>query len=262
MEDSSADEKDRKKVQILFSFLTVLTFFIPYCVGWSWKFAPGTVLVVCFGATAYPKSWKTKFGLQLDKSDLVKTIVFTLSFSVLSHFIIQWILSKSGLECRSSTDWMWRVSPIFQAFNEEMILRAWLLGTLLHRFKSAQFVSVASALFFSLLHGFLYRYSMEGVVVLHPLTLLNLTLFGIICNSLYFSYNHIGFGAALHIGWNLTRFSGPILNHGHQLLEGETFNLIEGSWLISALLVSLLSCLVLRRYIHKQLLPNRPLTQT
>ena len=71
--------------------------------------------------------------------------------------------------------------------------------------------------------------------------MLNLFLFSFICNQLFFITQHIGFGVALHAGWNLAKFSryyfpSHDLQKIEQITEGDTFNMFEGSLLITLIL--------------------------
>ncbi len=60
------------------------------------------------------------------------------------------------------------------------------------------------------------------------------------------AFRHIGFGLALHAGWNLTRFSGDFIYQDEVMHEGATFNLLEGSGYLATLLLFILCAWLLR----------------
>lgn len=223
----------QKKVLLI---LFVLVFLVPYTSGWSWKFPLTSLLLFPLAKILWPRNWRTHLGLAFDKATWVRVLLLTASVFVLSHYLVPYLAQRGGYEYFPFVHWRWKISTVFQVLNEEVVLRALLLSALFRVFRSSVLVSLFTALVFSLLHWILYRYSIEGAVVLTPMTLLNLTLFGLICNLFYLRYNHIGYGYALHLGWNLTRFTGACILNNRPLQEGKTFNLIEGSGEVAFLL--------------------------
>lgn len=97
---------------------------------------------------------------------------------------------------------------------------------------------------FSFLHLLLY-YAGSLHTTLELTTLLTLFFFALAANSLYLTFNHIGFGYVIHLAWNWWRFSSDILKDGVLLNEAQSFNAFEGSWpVFTFVLVLTLMCLV------------------
>ena len=216
--------------------IALVAFAFPYFVDLRWKFAIGTVLFFAFLKLALGKSWRKDAGLKIPKRQAWLVLGLTGTLFLISRALIPHLLIGNPIAFVWHEDWVWRASPFLQVLNEEIVLRALLLGFLAKQIRSERAISWGAALLFMLLHWLFYRYNVKGPAFLSPLTLLNLFIFGLVCNSLYLKTRHIGFGFALHAGWNLTRFGGVYYLDKQLVAEGITFNSIEGSLWLTALM--------------------------
>jgi membrane protease YdiL (CAAX protease family) len=221
--------------------MVVITFF-PYFLGTAWKFFLAAALLLCFlKITSAPGTWLKRGGLAIPSSQLKWVVLLGLIIFCLSKLYLDFYLPRAGIVYYSFKNPWWRASPWFQCLNEEIVFRALLLSALFKKFPYRFTVSVTAALVFTGLHWFLYAFNEVAAVQLTPLTLFNLFFFGMVCNAFYLRYQHIGFGFALHAGWNLTRFTryyySGLKPSAPAISEGMSFNLIEGSWFLSALIL-------------------------
>lgn len=183
--------------------------------------------------------------------------IATVACVFLLRFVIFYLFEKNGLIWDEPPWWppvdaRQRLISVFHVALEEMVLRAALLESLrsvLLR-TSRRFAFLASsrvqllilvllpALAFTTLHEGLYRH-LEGRSLVWA-THLNLFLLGSFLNALYLRCGHIGWGYALHLGWNISRFRAelrPLSDPGGPVLsEGETFNHVESDPVITAAL--------------------------
>ena len=141
--------------------------------------------------------------------------------------------------------------PLFQSLNEEILLRAVLLGLLATCFVKAAtgsgsmlaitrltnsqrwIITVAAAAVFSILH--LVYYNLISQINPGPVALLTLFFVGFALNGFFVRTGHILFGVAIHAGWNLARFGGrfystdPASGALTYVNYAQTFDFLEGS---------------------------------
>jgi hypothetical protein len=121
---------------------------------------------------------------------------------------------------------------MFYTLNEEIVLGAILLFTMVHRWKIKPMVaSLCLALFFSLIHYVFYKWIFLDRGVLGIPALITLFLVGFVRNSLIIQTGHIGYSWALHFGWIAIMFGSnhTYLNTNMSVTEPERFNLYLGS---------------------------------
>ena len=110
-------------------------------------------------------------------------------------------------------------------------MRAALLTLLLGIMPRPKIVIPAMAAVFSVGHWVFYNWLGAPI---GSASLVTLFAFGVIGNTLFVKYGHIGYGLALHYAWNFYRFNTRYSVDGRPLQEGETFNYIEGdAWIVA-----------------------------
>ncbi len=129
----------------------------------------------------------------------------------------------------------------FQTFNEELVFRALILNGLLKiGFRKWQIILVPAFLF-TVFHWIFYHFNIvpENRGDIEITALVTLFLFGMTTNAIFLKTKNIAMPWALHCGWNFNRFGGVITSlNGHEyqvIREYMSFNLLEGSWLITVL---------------------------
>lgn len=218
--------------------LIISSFLLPYSIHRYWKFELALGLTLLWSSLRWGSQWPKHTGLQIHSRDLLLCILLCFFIYLLGAYCIPIQAAKSGVQFVQDFFWPWRIAPLFQAVNEEIVLRALFLGYLSKFFRNNTYVSLIAALTFTVLHWALYHFNtFYAPIDLVPLSLINLFLFGFVCNDLFFRSGHIGYGAALHVGWNLTRFGGSFLYDEQNVPEGQTFNLIESSPFLTCSLV-------------------------
>lgn len=226
------------------SLLLVVSFSLPYVLDFQGKFLFASVGVLAALYLTVQSRTMTVAGLKCSPKHLAISVLILAIVFLFSNWLINTHTERLGLTVLPYEGIEWRLSPVFQVLNEEIVTRALLLGFLIRFFRQQWIVSAAAAAAFTGLHYLLYRFSLHAQVDLLPLTLFNLFLFGLLCNSLFLTWRHIWLGYAIHLGWNLNRFTKDFLMSGTPAREGMTFNFFEGSiWLTAVLLVGLFAVL-------------------
>jgi membrane protease YdiL (CAAX protease family) len=217
----------------------------------AWRFVLVTPVLIAITAWFFRKNWANVLGFPTRIKQLVACAIVGIAGFLVFHFFINFVLRDGGYRilppdngdylsffgsfpiiCRT----LWRIC---QPLNEEIVLRALLLGFFARYFNHRAYLAILSALVFSLLHWLLYYYGVLAVK-LELSTLLTLFFFALAANALYLTFGHIGFGFVIHMTWNWWRFSGNIIRGDIILNEPQTFNALEGSAPVF-LLVSILS---------------------
>jgi membrane protease YdiL (CAAX protease family) len=205
----------------------------------AWRFSLVTLAIVAVAAWFFRNDWPTILGLPTNRKQFSSCLVAAVAAFVIFFFFIDFVLSQSGHQISRSFDAMseffgrfplvsWTLSRICQPLNEEIVLRALLLGFFARYFTHRAYLAILAALMFSLLHFILYYFG-SLATILDLSTLLTLFFFGLAANALYLTFNHIGYGFVIHMAWNWWRFSGDIVKDGVMLNEPQGFNVIEGS---------------------------------
>jgi hypothetical protein len=192
--------------------LTALTL-LPYAQINAWGF-------VASAAGIHSLRTLKSLGAQIPLKTCFKLLIMIAIIAPLANTLIHSLLAQNSttLHPERWSPWL-RSRPLSQAWVEEIMLRGVLLTWLLTRFKSKRLswlIPLGHAAFFSLLHAALYGMQGDWIGVTPLITLF---FFGIICNELFLKSGHIGWGYALHVSWNLTRFGGDYLDAGNTLLR-------------------------------------------
>lgn len=217
-------------------------FVAPYTIDGWWKFLVATVVIVgCERTLSGPKSYISNLGLKLSLRSVVLSFTFLGVFWALSRAIIFPIADAKGLVSQiEKYGYHIYLLTFFQALNEEMLLRAKLLNTLERKLKNPSAVNVIVSTVFVALHFVFYRFGHQQRP-LDILVLATLLFFSLAMNAVYQHYRHIGYTAALHIGWNFSKLgeTWAWIDSGRDLHEVDNFNFIEGSLTVFGLSVAL-----------------------
>jgi membrane protease YdiL (CAAX protease family) len=259
----------------IFYPLIALVFFWPY--GWpvnfgaelgAWRFSLSTPGLLICAAIFLKKDWPTVLGFPKSLKQIVLCLVACPVAFLAFYLFIDFVLIYGGYQQLTFVNidsgffgsypllsrTLWRIC---QPLNEEIVLRALLLGFFAHFFTHRAYLAIIAALIFSLLH-FLIYYGALGER-LDVLTLLTLFFFGLAANALYLTFNHIGFGYVIHLAWNWWRFSGNIVKDGVTLNEPQTFDALEGSIPVFIFVTVLSLVCIVGLVVHEVKIRRRPL---
>jgi len=205
--------------------LCLAAYLVPYLAlsGW-WRFIPSTAVILAAGWMLVGPRALRFFGLQLTLRDLLVTLVVLGLAMVATHYVLTSYVG-SYLDVVRTATLRSHVHQFFQVLNDELLMRAALLTVVLRAWPQPRAVILVVAALFSLAHAAFYGL---GGIAIEPSTLLTLFAFGMIGNTLFVRFGHIGYGLALHYAWNFHRFNTRYYLDGRGLWEGQSFNYIEG----------------------------------
>lgn len=207
-------------------------YLVPYfLLSTWWRFIPSTLLIIATGAWVFRKDALRFFGLRLTARAVISTLALFGLAVLASHYVFADYVA-TFLEVVRTPTARSRVHQFFQVLNDELVMRAALLTLVYGVLPRSKIVITAMAAVFALSHWAFYGWLGVGI---GPWALLTLFAFGVIGNTLFMKYGHIGYGFALHYAWNFYRFNTTYHLDGRSLREGETFNYIEGNaWIVAA----------------------------
>ena len=206
---------------------------------------PSTVLIWGCARLAWNGSWQVKLGLRARPADLWFAVLMFAAVYVVGAWLIGRILGQEGfVPGPVSENLGWRYLSVFQALNEEMVLRALLLTWLSRHVSNPIALCVLIAAVFALAHGVYYAL-VPGDVILSSSALLSLFLFGFAGNMIFMQSGSIATSYAIHVAWNVNRFGQDWMDAstGLAMPEGLGFNLVEGN--ISVIVTALMLVLVI-----------------
>jgi hypothetical protein len=190
----------------------------------------------------FPKSWRKNLGIQGNyKLLLISVLLLTPVYYLVNYLIIN-LYQTSGVHCEANP-LLWKLVPIFQAFNEEIFLRALLTNLLLKYFKSMNLINLLLSVSFMLLHYMFYRYgSQQNALPLIALGTLFFFSYG--ANLIYFKTQSIFIPYIIHVCWSLNKFgySCYFIANNQYVSEAMSLHLIEGDYL--TFIISILFVLV------------------
>lgn len=216
----------------------IIAFLVPYNLDTWWKFFAASAAILVIGRWLWRGDALRVLGLAIPKRELVLSGILTVLFAILVRVLVLNVCTANHIVFDSSMyHWGWKVNPMAQVLNEEMVFRALLLAGLVRLFRNPMLAATLSSVAFAAAHWVLYS-AMNGIS-LPATTLTTLFAFGMASSLLFLRFGHIGYSYALHLGWNLTKLEGTFINQSvqppHRLHEGEGFVLIEGAPIITAL---------------------------
>jgi hypothetical protein len=167
---------------------------------------------------------------------ILKSIILVVIIAGCSLLIQKYIGNKNEILI-SYNDWRDYYHVFFYVLNEEIILGAILLFSIVYKWKFKPILaSICLAVVFSLIHFVFYRWVFADRGLLGISTLVTLFLVGFVRNSLILHTGHIGYSWALHFGWIAIMFGSRHTNLSTNMYvsEIESFNIYLGS---SAMLI-------------------------
>ena len=214
-----------------------------------WAFIPATVAIVAALRLLLGREWLDYAGLKLPPVHALLAVVAFVLIATGSNMLLRHVYEAGGLRADAPVieD---QIGFLFQAFNEEILFRALLIGLLIQWIPSAPVVSLGAAFLFAAAHFLLYRFGTLHMVL--SLTALATLFFaGVAMNNLYLAFRHIGFSWALHAGWNVVWLPATIYDAAthERLYEPQIFDRVLGSPTVvaAACVLAILSFVLLAR---------------
>ena len=220
------------RIALLFTLLILIYVLFSYSFLGDWLFSSiGSILIIFLSYLIWGKSFLKQIGLQLNLPTIAKSIILVVIIAGCSLLIQKYIGSKNDIRIEYY-NWRDYYHVLFYVLNEEMVLGAILLFTLVYKLKVRPIVaSICLAVCFALIHYVFYRWVFADRGILGISTLVTLFLVGFVRNSLIIQSGHIGYSWALHFGWIAIMFGSrhTNLNTNIYFSELESFNIYLGS---------------------------------
>lgn len=217
----------------LLAGVAAVAYLLPYfsLPGTWWRAIPSTGVILVLAGLVFGEQAVAFLGLRLTpRASLITLVVFAVA-AFASNEAIEAIVAAGPLRASSHRGLLAGVHQFFQVLNDEMILRAAVLTLVLRVWPYPKSIALGCAFLFSVAHHVVYR--LHGVHIGAD-ALLTLFSFGVLVNLLFLRFGHIGYGWALHYGWNLMRFGSVYAVDGRYLSEGTSFNYLEGNGWVAA----------------------------
>ena len=214
---------------------------------WAFILVAGTLVVVL--RLVIGQQWTKYAGLALSRKQAVLAAIVFAMVAIGSRLLLPLVYEAAALKVKAPAieDQM---GFMFQAFNEEILFRALMIGFILQYVRSTYLISLGLALIFAAAHFLLYRFGTLQMALSMP-ALATLFLAGVAMNYLYLAFRHIGFSWALHAGWNMVWLPATFYDAttNGRLREPEIFDRVLGTPAIvaAAAATALLSFALLRR---------------
>jgi membrane protease YdiL (CAAX protease family) len=176
------------------------------------------------------QQWANYAGLKLSSAHAWLAIVAFALIAAGSQMLLHHVYEAAGLRA-TAPPLKDQIGFLFQAFNEEILFRAALIGLLIQFVPSAPVVSLGSAFLFAAAHFLLYRFSNPMHLALSTAALATLFFAGVAMNNLYLAFRHIGFSWAIHAGWNVVWLPATIYDAAtnERLHEPQIFDRVLGA---------------------------------
>ena len=217
---------------LLFTLLILIYVLFSYSFLGDWLFSSlGTLLIIILSYLIWGRGFLEKLGLKFKLQTIVKSIILVVIVAGCSIFVLKYIGNKNGIRMEYY-NWRDYYHVLFYVINEEIVVGAILLFTLVYKWKMrALVVSICVAAGFALLHFVFYRWIFADRGVLGISTMITLFLVNFVRNNLILQTGHIGYSWALHFGWIAIMFGS---RHTHvstniYVSELESFNTYLGS---------------------------------
>lgn len=224
--------------------ICIAAYLFPYVsmLGAWWRWLPSTIVILIVGGAFHGASTAGFFGLKMSlKAAVAIVALFFVLLPVFSYVLFD-VLNEPPLHVQSHGHTLKQLGQFFQVLNDEILVRAAMLTILLGRFAHPKTVGVLLAGFFAVGHHFLYAFYGSHIDWEAMVTLFS---FGTIANLLFVRVGHIGYSLALHYAWNFHRFNSSYSFGGYHVAQGDTFNLIEGSTIVSTSVFITALCVLL-----------------
>jgi hypothetical protein len=200
-----------------------------------WAYALATAAILVALRFLLGQQWANSAGLKLHPLDALAALAAFALVAAGTKMLLPGIYAANHL-----TAGLPKIEQqfgfLFQAFNEEILFRALMIGLVLQYARSAALVSLGLAFVFSAAHFLLYRFGTLHMVLSVP-ALATLFFAGATMNNLYLAFRHIGFSWALHAGWNVIWLPAAAYDAVTKLPlhEPQLFNRVLGSPMIAAI---------------------------
>lgn len=244
----------RLRIPLLFTLLILIYVLFSYSFLGDWLYSSiGSILIIFLSFLIWGNGFLEKVGLQLNLETFVKSIILVVIIAGCSFLIMKYIGNKNDIRIEYY-NWRDYYHVMFYVLNEEIVLGAILLFTLVYKWKVRPIVaSICLAVGFALIHYVFYRWVFIDRGILGISTLITLFLVGFVRNSLILYTGHIGYSWALHFGWIAIMFGSrhTNLNTNIYLSELESFNTYLGSTemlVLSIILAGIFLPFWLRKY--------------
>jgi hypothetical protein len=200
-----------------------------------WAFILATAAIMGVLRLLLGREWRSRAGLKLSPTQAGLVAAAFVLVAMGSRMLLHHVDSVAGLTV-DAPNIMGQVGFLFQAFNEEILLRALLIGVVLQYARSTLLVSLGLALVFAAAHFLLYRFSNPMHLALSFPALATLFFAGVAMNNLYLGFRHIGFSWALHAGWNVVWLPAAFYDASThaQLHEPQIFDRVLGTPIMAA----------------------------
>jgi hypothetical protein len=195
-----------------------------------WAFILAAAAIVGVLRLVFGRQWASRSGLRLSPTQAVMVVVAFAVITMGSRMLLPNIYQAAGLKA-DAPNIAGQVGFLFQAFNEEILFRALMIGFILQFVRSPLLVSLGLAVVFSAAHFLLYRFSNPMHLALSIAALATLFFAGVAMNNLYLAFRHIGFSWALHAGWNVVWLPAAFYDASThaRLVEPQIFDRVLGS---------------------------------
>lgn len=222
----------RLRIPLLLTLLFLIYVLFSYSYLGDWLYSSiGSLLIIFLSFLIWGNGFLEKVGLQLNLQIFVKSIILVVIIAGCSLLILKYIGNKNDIRIEYY-NWRDYYHVMFYVLNEEIVLGAILLFTLVYKWKIRPIVaSICLAVGFALIHYVFYRWVFADRGILGISTLVTLFLVGFVRNSLILHTGHIGYSWALHFGWIAIMFGSrhTNLNTNMYVSELESFNIYLGS---------------------------------
>jgi hypothetical protein len=191
----------------------------------------GSILIIFLSYLIWGKGFMKQIGWHMNLPTIARSILLLVIVTGCSLVIQKYIGNKNAIQIEYN-NWRDYYHVFFYVLNEEIVLGAILLFSMVYKFKIRPIAaSIYLAVVFSLIHYIFYRWIFADRGVLGISTLITLFLVGFVRNSLIIRTGHIGYSWALHFGWIAIMFGS---SHAYSktdlfVAEPERFNVYLGS---------------------------------
>lgn len=214
-----------------------------------WAFILVTAAILAALRLLFGPDWTSFAGLNVSPLHGSLAIVAFLLIATGSEVLLRHVYQTAAVRAGapSIND---QIGFLFQAFNEEVLFRALLIGLFIQLIPSVSVISFGMAFLFAGAHFLLYRFGALHTA-LSIAALATLFLAGVALNNLYFAFRHIGFSWALHAGWNVVWLPAAFYDAttNERLHEPQVFDRVLGSPIVvvTACAIAALSIVFLAR---------------
>lgn len=200
-----------------------------------WAFVLVTAAIVAALRLLLGRQWTGYAGLKLPPTHVLMAVAAFAAAAAGSEMLLPVVYKAAGLKA-NAPGIEEQTGFLFQAFNEEILFRALLIGFIIPYVRSALLISLGAAFLFSAAHFLLYRFGTLHMA-LSMASLATLFFAGVAWNNFYLAFRHIGFSWALHAGWNVVWLPAAFYDAAtnERLHEPQVFDRVLGAPIVVAM---------------------------